>query len=612
MQKDALKKMLGFMPKLKKPRKTKKTPQIPAEQFNHVFQDDELDRMEIDSRLDVNIDVLRIIMADSSDFVIRKFDIGPSGNAEAAIAYLDGMTDTDMLHKAILKPLMKNKETAGNGPDGGVPFEHVAASLLTAADVRIADNYKQVFSGMLYGDAVLLLDGHKKALIISIKGFDVRSIQEPVTEGLVRGPREGFTENLRTNTVMVRRRVQSPNFILQQMTIGQVSNTNVAIGYVRGLADPKLVEEVKKRLSRIEIDGVLESGYIEELIEDAPLSPFPLVNHTERPDRVAEAVMSGRVAIFTDNTPFVLVVPAEFVSFMQSPEDYYERYLIGLFVRVLRYVALIASLVLPSLYIAITTFHQEMIPTSLLIRIAASREGVPFPAVVEAMLMEISFELLREAGLRLPRPVGQAVSIVGALVVGEAAVTAGIVSPLMVIIVAVTGIASFVNPAFNIAITMRILRFPMMILASTLGLFGIMAGFLVILVHMCSLRSFGVPYMSPFAPYHRSGMRDALVRLPWWAMQRRPDELAKANPFRMKKNMMPGPWQNKLDEERNDDGSADDKKRSDWQLELQRKPESMQMKSNQREGELSDGEQQQNEQNHRTKKRRTRRAHKKK
>jgi spore germination protein KA len=619
--KGALQKLLGFMPKMKRPLSTKKPSQIPADPIKHVFQAQELEDIQVDFRLDVNINAMRSIMAGNSDFVLRKFNIGPNGDTQAAIAYIDGMTDSDMINKSIMNPLMTNKNLSGNGKGGGIPFEQVVNSLVTASDVRVVDDYKTIFGGLLYGDAVIFIDKHQKGILVSVKGFNFRSISEPQTEGVVRGPREGFVENLRANTVMVRRRLQTPNLIIENMTIGRMSNTSVAIAYVRGIASPDMVAEAKKRLSRIEIDGVLESNYIEELIEDNPYSPFPQIHHTERPDKVADGLMSGRVAIFTDNTPFVLIVPGEFVSFLQATEDYYERFLIGNFVRVLRYIALGVSLLLPSLYIAITTFHQEMIPTSLLFRIAASREGVPFPALVEAILMEFSFEALREAGLRLPRPVGQAVSIVGALVVGEAAVTAGIVSPLMVIIVAVTGISSFVNPAFNMSITMRILRFPMMILAGTLGLFGVMVGVLVILVHMAGLRSFGVPYLSPFAPLSKEGLKDTAVRAPLWALQKRPEQLSKDNPYRQVPDLKPGPWQNKLDKQHKeaDKKSVDDK--SAWQEERQREYETMHIKQSQQgvdqsgdqRSAESDGENEETDASQtRSRKRRTHRRHKSK
>ncbi|MEG6614891.1 spore germination protein [Peptococcaceae bacterium 1198_IL3148] len=607
--KGALQKLLGFMPKMKRPLSTKKPSQIPADPIPHIFQAKELEGMEVVYQLDVNVNALRSIMAGNSDFVVRKFSIGPNGDTQAAIVYLDGMTDADMINKSIMKPLMTNQNLSGNGKGGGIPFEQVLNAMLAASDVRIADDYKAILGGVLYGDAAVFIDKHKKCLLVSVKGFNYRSISEPLSEGVVRGPREGFVENLRTNTAMVRRRVQSPNLIIESMTIGRISNTSVAIGYIRGLADPKLVAEAKKRLARIEIDGVLESGYIEELIEDNPYSPFPQIIHTERPDKVADALMSGRVAIFTDNTPFVLVIPGEFVSFLQASEDYYERFLIGTFIRILRYTALGVSLVLPSLYIAITTFHQEMIPTPLLIRIAASREGVPFPALVEALLMEFSFEALREAGLRLPRPVGQAVSIVGALVVGEAAVSAGIVSPLMVIVVAVTGIASFVNPAFNMSIAMRILRFPMMLLAGTLGLFGIMVGLMVILVHMAGLRSFGVPYLAPFAPVDQSGLKDTVVRAPLWAYNRRPEQLSKDNPYRQLPDLKPGPWQNKLSDQHQEVDKKTEDDKSAWQGERQRHYETMNTRRDQQtEGQNEEADKSQTG----TKKRRSHRRHKSK
>lgn len=604
-KKGALEKLLGFVPNLKRPIKTTRPADIPADPIDYVFAADELQGVKVDYQLDVNVNILRSIMAGNSDFVIREFNIGPNKDISAAVAYIDGLTNSDMVHKTILSPMMLNKTMFGNGPGGGIPFDQVMNNLLTAADVQVVEDYNTIVDGMLSGGAVVFINAHVQCFLVSLVGYERRSISEPITEGLVRGPREGFTENLRTNTSLLRRRLKSPNLIFESITVGRVTNTKLAISYVRGLCDPTLVEEVKKRLSRIKIDSVMESSYIEEMIEDSPYSPFPQVQHTERPDKVAESLMAGRVAIFTDNTPFVLVVPGEFVTYIQSPEDYYERYFFASFVRLLRYFALGMSLLLPSLYIAIITYHQEMIPTPLLISIAASREGVPFPALVEALIMEISFEALREAGLRLPRPVGQAISIVGALVVGEAAVSAGIVSPLMVIVVAITGIASFVNPSFSMAMSTRLLRFPLMLLAGTLGLFGVMVGLLVILVHMAGLRSFGVPYLAPFTPFNKEGMKDALIRAPWWALQNRPQQLSKDNPYRMKPDLKPGPWQNHMpdDEQQKQNG------RSYWPLERQRQMEIYHMaqggENNKQQAETDTTKEQ-------GRKRRTRRTHKKK
>lgn len=539
--KNALAKLLGFMPRLKRPVRPKRLTNTSADPTEHTFKSDELQEIMVDAKLEVNVKIMQAIMAGNSDFVLRKFNFGPQSAIPAAVAYIDGLADSDMIHETILAPMMGNRDT--------ISFDQVENVLVTAGDVQQAEDYKAIIESMLAGGVVLFVQGHAKALLAGLAGFKERSISEPVSEGLVRGPREGFTENLRTNTALVRRRIKSPNLVFEDFNLGRVSDTKLVIAYVRGLCDPDLVEEVKKRLSRIEIDGVLESGYIEELIEDNPYSPFPQVQHSERPDRVAAALLDGRVAIFTDNTPFVLFVPGEFVTYIQTAEDYFERYWLASAVRLLRYFALAMSLLLPSFYIAVTTFHQEMIPTPLLIGIAASREGVPFPALLEALFMEISFEALREAGLRLPRPVGQAVSIVGALVVGDAAVTAGIVSPIMVIVVALTGIASFANPSFSMSISLRLLRFPFMILAGTLGLFGVMAGLLVMLVHLSALRSFGVPYLSPYAPFCKAGMEDALIRAPWWALRNRPQDLSKGNRHRMTPDLKPGPGRKDQPEE---------------------------------------------------------------
>jgi spore germination protein KA len=287
--------------------------------------------------------------------------------------------------------------------------------------------------------------------------------------------------------------------------------------YINGLVKDDVLKKLNERLGNISIDGILESSYIEEFIQDETYTVFPTVNNTERPDVVAAALLEGRVAIFVDGTPFVLLVPGLFTQFLQSPEDYYHRSDFGL-LRLLRYLAFIISLLAPALYIGITTFHQEMIPTSLLISLAGQREGIPFPAFIEALLMEVTFELLREAGIRMPRAVGTSISIVGALVLGQASVEAGLVSPAMVIIVSITAITGFIFPSFEIGISIRILRFAFMGLAASFGFFGIIIGLIALVLHLCHLQSFGVPYMTPFAPFQAKEQRDNIVRVPWWQM----------------------------------------------------------------------------------------------
>ncbi|KJS00984.1 MAG: spore gernimation protein GerA [Peptococcaceae bacterium BRH_c4a] len=508
---------------------------------------DVLEKAPISTDLDVNLEFLKKILGINSDVIFRQFQV-TIDFTRAAVIYVDGLADKNIINDNILKPLMLEYRMAGFNQNGGNLSDRVKNIGASASDAKEARTMEQLVAGILYGDVALIIDGQETALMFSIKGWPSRGISEPQSEVLVRGPREGFTEDLRTNTTMIRRKLRSPNLVFEDLSIGRVTSTAVLIAYIKGTADPQMVGEVKARLQKIDIDGVLESGYLEEFIEDNPYSPFPQILHTERPDRVAALLLEGRVAVVTDGTPFVLLAPAEFIAFMQSPEDYNERYIISTSIRWLRYIAFGISLLLPSLYIAITTFHQEMIPTRLLISLAAAREGVPFPALVEALAMEFTFEALREAGIRLPRAVGQAVSIVGALVIGQAAVQAGVVSPLMVIVVAITGISSFMNTSFSIALAMRLLRFPIMLLAGTLGLFGVMVGVLAILIHLAGLRSFGVPYLASLAPLHAGDLKDVAVRAPWWAMDKRPTETGKQNPTRQspgQKPSAPEPGRNK-------------------------------------------------------------------
>jgi hypothetical protein len=297
---------------------------------------------------------------------------------------------------------------------------------------------------------------------------------------------------------------------------------------------------VKNRIGQIEIDAILDSGYIEELIEDAPFSPFTTVQSTERPDKVASAIYEGKVAIFVDNSPFVLVVPSYFWQFLQASDDYYLRYLTGSFDRLVRLMAFVISLTLPSVYVMLVSFHQEMIPTPLALTIASGRDVNPFPVLVEALLMEFAFELMREAGLRMPKPIGQAVSIVGSLVIGQAAVQAGLVSPFMVIIVAITGISSFAIPNYSASFSIRLIRFVILIASGTMGLLGFATSFAFFAIHAMSLRSFGESYLAPATPFKPSDQKDFLFRVPYWAMKSQPD-LAKGQEDRLGEEQIPRP-----------------------------------------------------------------------
>ncbi|MBX6377226.1 MAG: spore germination protein [Clostridia bacterium] len=442
------------------------------------------------------------------DVVFR--DVQLSGGRRGLVLFVDGMVDDRLVEAAVIRPLSEDRP-------------------VTAGDLRDVSRTGEVVDHILRGDTCILIDGRSSAQVASVRGWEHRTPEEPVSEQVVRGPREGFVESLRTNTALLRRKVGSPFLHVEDLTVGRLTQTRVSIVYVAGVAKPELVREVRRRLQRIELDGVLESGYLEEYIEDTPFSPFPQVRHTERPDVVAAAVLEGRVAILTDGTPFALLVPTVFMEFLQSPEDYYERYVLATPLRWVRAAAFLTALLASPLYIAITTYHQEVLPTPLLVTVAASREGIPFPAFVEALIMQLSFEFVREAGVRMPRPVGQAVTIVGALVLGEAAVRAGVISAPMIITLAATAVASFAVPAFNAMVTVRLLTFPLMTMAAALGLFGIIAALFALLVHMAALRSFGIPYLSPLAPLSPQGLSDTAYRAPWWAQLRRPAGIAVDN-----------------------------------------------------------------------------------
>ncbi|MCY9030600.1 spore germination protein GerKA [Bacillus inaquosorum] len=472
----------------------------------------------------------------SSDVIIREIKIGEQDRVHLAVIYIAGLVDNNTIHESLIEPLVQDESIQNSHA-----IQQILEKTLPLGGVKAEKGWDKLFSELMLGNSLIFADGSEEALICSTQGGEKRSIQEPSTQVSFRGPRQGFTESLQTNISMIRRYIKNPNVWVEKMKIGSVTHTDVALMYIHGICDEKVLKEVRSRLKKIDIDSILESGYIEQLIEDETFTTFPTLYHTERPDVVAGNLLEGRFAIVVDGTPFVLIAPALFIQFFQSVEDYYSRFDIATSIRVLRILIFFISLVAPAVYVAATTFHQEMIPTQLLVVIAAQREIVPFPAVVEAITMEVAFEILREAGVRLPRVVGSAVSIVGALVIGQAAVQAGIVSPAMVIIVAITAIASFATPAFAMAISDRLIRFIFIIASSIMGFYGLILGIIMMFVHLCSLRSFGVPYMSPLAPFSSQGVKDTLFRVPWWADQKRPESISKEDKVRQAEDQRPVP-----------------------------------------------------------------------
>ncbi|MBS4202105.1 spore germination protein [Bacillus sp. FJAT-49732] len=487
----------------------------------------------LQNNMDENIEKFRSIYDNCFDVVFRSFLLFEK--KLAIIIYIDGLSDLEGIEEYVLTPLMKNQANQQQ------PIEELLYNKLAVSKIKKVQLFADCIESISSGNPILLIDGENYAFSLGLAKWEKRSIEEPEGESSIKGPREGFVESLGINTSLIRRIIKSPALKIQTMKIGTYTKTTVAITYVEGLVDKTLITEVKNRLNRINIDGILESEYIEELIEDNPFSPFPQFLSTERPDVVCANLLEGRVGILVEGTPFTIIAPITFFSLMQTQEDYYQRYMISTLIRWLRYTFAGISLFLPSVYVAITTFHQEMIPGTLLFSIAAARETVPFPALVEVFLMEITFEALREAGIRLPKQIGSAISIVGALVIGQAAVQAGLVSTPMVIVVAITGIASFLIPRYIAGIAIRMLRFPIILLGGTLGLLGIMLGIIAIAIHLCSLRSLGVPYLSPLAPIQKREVKSVLWRSPFWMMDTRPHFTGNYNKYRQSPNLKPGP-----------------------------------------------------------------------
>ncbi|MFC4324073.1 spore germination protein [Litchfieldia salsa] len=491
-----------------------------------------------------NLALFKEILSHNDDIVYREFVFHDHNrDIKGTCIYTDGLVNSLEINAVLdllvyrANELLTSMHETMEGPDFADKLKN---EILAKHNVKLTRKVEEGIDAILSGDSLFVIDHSEQAFIASTKGWKERSVEDPATEQVVRGPRDGFTENIRTNTALVRRRIRDPLFKMEGMKIGTKSKTDINIAYLEGTVKPSLVDEVKERLQKIKIDSIMDSGYIEELISDAPYSPFTTVLSTERPDKVASAILEGRVAVFVDNSPFVLLMPTYFWQFLQASDDYYSRYMAGSFFRIIRYIAFVISLTLPSLYVMLVSFHQEMIPTPLALTIASGREVVPFPVLLEAIVMEIAFELMREAGLRMPKPVGQAVSIVGSLIIGQAAVQAGLVSPFMVIIVAVTGISSFAIPNYAASFSIRLIRFPLLVASGTLGLLGFATMFTLLAIHALTIRSFGESYLAPAAPFQPSDQKDIVVRMPWWKMEKQP-QLAEGVEDRVGSDQLPEP-----------------------------------------------------------------------
>ncbi|MDF2667756.1 MAG: GerA spore germination protein [Paenibacillus sp.] len=477
---------------------------------------------EINTSIEDTIEYISQLLGENDDFVVRRFKV--MGSASAVVVFFSHMTNNTQ--QEVLKPLMTIGSRREQAPlEGDELRDMLLNDFLYPSDGVTEKKWSMLVEGILGGRTIIHVEGMEEAFMFDTRNIDKRAIDQPQTEQVIRGPREGFIEVLCTNIALMRYRLQTPDFIVKTIKLGKLTRSDVAICYINGIVNPSLVEEVNRRLSIIEIDGIMDSGYLEQFIQDNHFTPFPQIQNTERPDKAVANLIEGRVVLLVEGSPIALILPSVFTQFYQTAEDYNERFLLMSFIRLARLLALVFSLIFPSLYVAIISFNPELIPTEFAVAVSGGRAGVPFPSVIEVLIMEVSMEVLREATIRLPQQVGGALSIVGVLVVGQAAVSAGFVSPITVVVIALTTIGSFATPAYNAALALRLLRFPLIIISGVFGLYGVMLGLILIVNHMLSLQSFGVPYLSPIVPGNFQGMKDTLIRSPLWWLKRRPTML---------------------------------------------------------------------------------------
>lgn len=466
------------------------------------------EQKQIFSSLEENYSYISDSFNHTSDLKKRNFIFNKK---RGMVVYLETMTDTEKIKEYILVPLSKG-------------LSSTIHEMITAAEIEATVDLNYSLSKLLDGMSILFIESSPLIYLIATTNTNItRSPDEPTNEKIVRGSHEGFVENININLYLIRKKIKNRQLIIKYMELGRESNTKVALVFMEGLADPSVIEMVEQRLHSISSDMIFSPGYIEEFIEDSNFSPFPQILYTERPDRVMAQLMDGRVALLADGSADVMILPVSFFVFFQSPDDYNSRIYTGSFFRFIRLISFFVSLTFPSIYIAVIAFNFEVIPNDIVVLVKGSVEGIPYPPLIEALIMVFTIELIREAGVRLPTPIGQTIGIVGGLILGDAVVSAGLISNFMIIIIAITAVSSFTIPSYELSSVVRILTFPLMIAASSLGVFGISIVLMFIAAHLCKLESFGKPYFSPFAPLYLKDLKDTFIRAPIKKMNTRPN-----------------------------------------------------------------------------------------
>lgn len=465
---------------------------------------------------------LKQALSDCPDIIFSDITINMTKKLLATVVHVDGMVNPQMMDDFILKPLIQEDVFSETRTQDAV-VDLIIHGTVYHSQRKLRQVLDDCVDDVLGGSVALIFDETKQAVTFEIKGFEKRTLTEPTNENVIKGSKEAFVEVLRVNTALVRRRIQSRDLKIIELSLGSMSKTAVDIIYIQGVANMNTVNTVKQRLESSSYDGIVSAGQLESFLLDKSSSLFPQLLYTERSDKFCGNLLEGRIGIMIDGMPIAYIVPVDINSFLQAPEDYSLIHLTASMFRFLRHVSAFSALILPSVYVAITTFHHEMLPTELIVSIVTSKQGVPFPTFIEVLIMLFAFEVLLEAGLRLPRAIGQAVSIVGAVVVGQAAISAKLISPVVVIVIAAAGITGFVFPSQDLSNTVRICRILLVFCSIVCGLFGVVVGLIVILYHMSNLESFGTPYLSPFVAGEGKGMfDDTVVRRAWFNLKTRP------------------------------------------------------------------------------------------
>lgn len=455
--------------------------------------------VEIDSTsFSEQINLIQNIFHNSKDLICQYFKIS---DVQYAIIYLESLIDYEKIEKYIFIPLKQN-------------FGTKQTSTFALEYWRKSTEFQTLKSKLLKGYSIVLIMQDSNFYFVNTGASFNRSLEEPTNEKIITGSHQGFVENLNINLNILRRTIENENLYIDYITLGTQTNSKIAITYLKGIADPQLIKKIMNRLQNTSVDMVFNPGFIEELIEESVLSPFPQILKTERLDRVKANLIEGRIAIFQDGSPCIIIAPINFFSLYQSPDDYNTRSWSGSLIRLIRLISFWIAVNLPAIYIAIIGFHFEILPNDLLMVVKGAVENIPYPPLIEAIIMEFTIELIREAGIRLPAPIGQTIGIVGGLVIGDAVVKAGLISNTMIVVVAITAISGYVVPSIEMSATVRILRFPMMMAAAVMGFIGIIFGLMVLLIHLCELEPFGYPYFSPIAPFKSHKLKDAIIRLP--------------------------------------------------------------------------------------------------